>query len=294
MPKSKENKKQETDLYLKLKALVLLQPNEIRALVESIENAPPSSLALQLVGGALIAAGTPSAQNALVNLMRERINDTAFLEMVVPSIALSHPTTTATREFLNELSAQTENQNLRTMAILALGNAARNTAELDPQAALEFEKRALAALQSAQNQEETLRWLAALGNAGRNSSLAALETFAESPSATIRAQAAYSLRFLNNPNANALKNKLLNDSDESVRNRILDAITDSKLPDTAPMLEKRLPSESSEGLRLRILQALWPWRNQYDTVVPAFQKVAQADSSEKVRAYAREMLSQKN
>jgi HEAT repeat protein len=290
MPKNTDFKKRETDLYLKLKALVLFKPDEIPALIEAIQDAKPNSLVLQLMGGALMAAGTPAAQNALVDLMKERIHDSDFVESIVPAIALTHPATTATREFLTDLSTQNENQTLRSMAILALGNAARNTAKHDAQAAIEFEKRALAALQTAQNPDDTIRWLAALGNAGMNSSLAAFENAAQSSSPRIRAQAAYSLRFLTHPKALSTQNTLLNDPLESVRNRSVDAVIDGKQLATVPLLEQRLAKESAEGVRLRILQALWPWRNQYDRVLPAFQKASQADSSEKVRAYAKEML----
>ncbi len=291
-PRTPESKKKSTQLYLKLKALALIKPTEIGALTETLRNAPASSLAMELIAGALIAVGTPEAQNAIVALMQSRISEPEVLEALIPPLTLTSPATRNTRQFLKTLTEQSDNPTVRTLAILALGNAARNTRELDPPAASHFEKDAIGALRKSEDPDEKIRWLAALGNAGMNSSLSAIAEAAHSPNPKVRAQAAYSLRFLTQPAALALQETLLNDTQENIRSQALDGILDGKVLKNAAVMEKRFENEPSEGLRLRILQGLWMWRSQDDRVNGIFEKAAKADRSEKVRSYAEGQLAQ--
>jgi hypothetical protein len=191
---------------------------------------------------------------------------------------------------LKDLTEQNERENLRTLAILALGNAAKNNSPESAMSTASFVKDAAEAYTKSTQVNEKILWLAALGNAGHNAAFETLSKAATHSDPELRAQAAYSLRFLTHPEQAALLQTLLADTTDSVRTRAAQALLESGSPQTTNILLQHLAHEESATLRMQILRGLWLSQKEHARVRPTLEQAARDDASPRVRTFAQSLL----
>jgi hypothetical protein len=116
----------DTPLYLKLKALVFLRPQESEVLGELLARAPAGGATMLMVAGALGAIGHPEAQLALVGAIRSRPHDWPALATLVPALGgVPLPILQAERTLLALAFDEHAAEPVAWTARLALGTAAR-------------------------------------------------------------------------------------------------------------------------------------------------------------------------
>lgn len=177
--------------------------------------------------GALATHGTPEAQKELLDLFSE-FGKTRQTKSLQHTILGSFTTTEAklipeTRTFLSELAGQKETDlDLAMNATLAMGSAMKK----EPTAADEQRLGELAA--TAQDREEKLAYLDAIGNSGSANLISVVEDHLRSPDATIREKATFALRWMESEQATGLIVRSFEDPDVRVKSAAVKAVSYQK------------------------------------------------------------------
>jgi HEAT repeat protein len=130
-----------------------------------------------------------------------------------------------------------------------------------------------------------VRWLAALGNAGKSLSSETLVKWSHNPDTRIRSQSAYSLRFLRTSESEDRLSELLKDPTSSVRSRTIDAFSDGERHEPPQSLLNYTPKEPNDELRLRMVKALSTWHTNSPEVRRLFDQLEKSDKSTRVREF---------
>jgi|GEM_PF-6396673 hypothetical protein len=191
------------DLYLRLKAWIVLKPADLKLLYEQIKDRPADDPALRLAIKALAAAGHETAQQSLVDLLQYRLEDRILAKRLITQLGLVlHPSPSAQGALESIIDSQKEAQ-LGRSSHLALGIMGQRLSRQDDESSRErskrIEERAWALLRKDSQHSDTTRdALAMLGNIGPHDSRG-LEVFLESADPEVRAQAYFALRFARDP-----------------------------------------------------------------------------------------------
>ena len=287
LPRNKDTQKQITNLYLQIKALVMIHPQDIETLATALHDAKPDGLQVELIVGALTASNLPEAQNALVKVLRQRSSDIKLLVNVIPTMCLESASTPDSRNFLESIIASNTDPALRTVAILGLANSLRNGNLQEPQLLEQFIQKAIDAVETTTNIDERMRWLAALGNAGKGIASETLVKWSHNPDTRIRSQSAYSLRFLRTSESENRLSELLKDPASSVRSRTIDAFSDGERHQPPQSLLDYTSREPNDDLRLRMVKALSTWHSNSPDVRRLFDQLEKSDKSSSVREFAK-------
>ncbi|HEX6277894.1 MAG TPA: HEAT repeat domain-containing protein [Polyangiaceae bacterium] len=176
--------------------------------------------AAEILGG-LGAAGTPEAEKALRDVLRDaRKTPAERLAAVDGAFALEHPSPD-TAAALEELT-RSDDPELKQNASLALGVAAARLAEDDASAAEGVVSRLSSDYASAKSSDDRIRVVGALGNARSSDALPALTRAMASDDPAVRTAAAAALRFVPDSAADVLlAQAITSDPELSVRNAAL-------------------------------------------------------------------------
>src|SRR5262249_21716075 len=163
----------DTPPYLKLKALVYLQPEACPRLAEVLNKTKTDGPTMQLLTGALSSVGHAEAQSALQQAIRARGDDFTTLAVLIPALGLVDNPTPQSEELLRELSGRGD-VNIRTTAQLALGVMARNLSDTAPERTARIVRDALRQLEGATQADERRQMLLGLGNSAGAGTLDAI------------------------------------------------------------------------------------------------------------------------
>jgi HEAT repeat protein len=224
------------------------------------------------------AAGTPEAQQELVALAAD-----AGLPLHVQQAALEalHAVDEPTADTMAalELLATTENDEIKKSSAYALGTLAGKLATTDEAQASAYIQKMAAQFEAAQGDDERMRLLDALGNAGRPEGLESIAQGLTSVDGAVRDTAARALRKINDPRADVLLSDLfLSESAVDVQEAALGAVLE------------REPQHHLRGQVVGLL-ATYLQRDGDLAVVPLLKWVAANDPDPTLRQNAAHALS---
>jgi len=287
-----EGKRRDTRLYLKFKGLVYLHPETSSSLGKLLYTAHPQSLTTSILVGALSAAGHPQAQEALVNVIRARPNDSPALLTLVKGLGSVESPTMLSENTLRDLAANAPDWDVATTAQLALGTMARNLADTSPERANKIVEWAVSEINSSTSEDRTRLFLLVLGNAGSIQALPTITRFVADPSSAVRSTAVLALRWIESSKTDALLTKALSsDPDPAVRLEATFALSFREPTPTTFQAQKRaFLGDEAVMVRLAALENLWNVHKSFPEVRRIVKQSATNDPSEEVRKAAAEIM----
>ncbi len=277
-----------TPLYLKIKALISLQPSTSEIFGNRLANAKPDSLSFQLIGGALSAAGHPSAQAALSKAILDRKDPKAIIALL-PNLSGVEIPTLDTIAALERLTSTDQEPDIVATAQLALGTVAAKSSVSQAKPIID---RFVKALQTTKLPEEQRHLLLVLGNVGTPDLLATIEPFTQNRDPILRAAATIALRSVPNAHVDEILVRMLaQDPDDNVRLEISVALgsRDMSLVNFKAQREA-FANDKAVKVRLVTLTNLWQARQTYPDVIQIVKNAAETDSNQDVKETAKKLL----
>jgi HEAT repeat protein len=288
-----KDKSDQTDLYLKFKALVYLHPESCARLGTILSTADAQSPTFVILARALGSVGNAQAQDALIAAIQARSTDLVAVSNLIPTLAEAPAPTVKAEETIRELSNHSADANISATALLSLGTMAHGLAKKSPARSQRIVHDLLQQARHTQTQDRTHDLIEALGNTQSAEALPALASFARNPEARLRAAALDALRFMPAPRADALLLSGLDDSDGAPRLEAAYALSFRKMTTaTFAAQKKALLADDNEKVRAALLANLWKDHAKFPEARKLVETAANQDPSDYVRKVAREMLLQ--
>jgi hypothetical protein len=276
-------------LFLKFKALFLMHPEACRSASELLALAPsPDETTFQLVAGALVSAGTPEAQHALVAALSASEDRFGHQRTLTPLLGLVTRPTLDTESALRAILQHHPEGEIRDTARLALGNLAHTLRGSEPERAQRLIKEGVAFARSAGSLEEQVTAIQALGNMGAVEGLELIALAVEHPNAVVRQSGAAALRFLEGETAESLMLELATqDAAENVRGEAVASLGFRQLSATSVSeLQRRVRQDPSETVRQLLVKVLADEAPRHAALKATLMEVSQEDASPAVRKLA--------
>ncbi len=273
--------------YFELMARIVRDPGAIAELETIISGKDRHQPMVQVAVGALVGAGTPEAQAALVRMLDARKTDDSFLQLLVPSMGFARKPTPELEGALRSLAASDRPAAVREMAHLAVGTTAARLQAEDPARARHIIDDYDHKLRGATNAQDMSTYLSVLGNAGTKEAAQVVERYLDDSRPTVRAEALEALRRVPTAEAEShLTHALHQDSDESVRTSAAWAMSYRQPTATSMAAQaEALAGEQSPKVAKRLLDNLWDAR---DTT--AMAAAAKSHPLAEIREQARTLL----
>jgi len=282
-------------LYLKFKALVYLHPESSVEIGKILAKAGAESFTMRTLTAALGSVGHAEAQQALVNALRARSQDETALRLLIPALGEASRPTPLAEAALRDLAFNSSNlsgREIASMAQLALGAMAQTLAPTAPDRAKNLVERFLKELASASSEQAIRQWLLVLGNAGADQALPAIARFTDHPSPSLRAAAASSLRWIEDPRADELLAKALtSDPEATVRSEAAAALSYREMNAATFEAQKRaFQADKAVNVRLTLLRNLWRAQGTFPEARTLAGTAAAKDESKEVRKQAQAIM----
>jgi hypothetical protein len=287
-----EGKRRDTPLYLKFKALVYLHPETSSSLGKLLYTSHPQSLTTSILVGALSAAGHEQAQEALVNVICARPNDSPALLTLIKALGSVESPTMLAEKTLHNLAANAPDWDVATTAQLALGTMARNLADTSAERTNKIVDWVVSEINSSTSEDHTRLFLLVLGNAGSIRALPTITRFVADPSPAVRSTAVLALRWIQSSKADLLLTETLSsDPDPAVRLEATFALSFREPTPTTFQVQKRaFLGDQAVMVRLAALENLWNVHKSFPEVRRLVKQSATNDPSEEVRKAAAEIM----
>ncbi len=287
LPKTERERDDARSLALEqLRALFMLEPTEALKVPETLRKGELDPIAASPLLGALSAASTPEAIQALSKV----VDDSAIgVPVRTDATAALGMADAPTQEGINALRNLTRSPQpeLRDTATLGLGNAAYQMQDDNVRGAESVVRELEAAYRSARTPEEQAIILRALGNTRDVRALTTIQSGLGSNSILVRQAAVESLRLIADPAADRLlASHMLGDASPDVRKAALFAASFRPLEPFLPTLQQVLqkdPADAVRGETVHLLGANLPtlpggrvllsWSSQNDSN-PAIRQLA--------------------
>jgi len=185
-----------------------------------------------------------------------------------------------------ELLATAENDEIKKSSLYALGTSTGKLAATDQAQAREYVQNLTAQFEAAQSDDERMRLLDALGNAGQPEGLDAIANGLTSDNSAVRDIAARALRKIDDPHADALlSDLLLSEPSEKMREATLFAAGFRRFSPLAVALREVLEREPQVQLRGQVVGLLETYlqRDGDLEVIPLLKWVAANDPDTTLR-----------
>jgi len=211
-------------VFSALKADVITNPDHSTALVNKIleikERDPSSRRKLSTMFGALAQSQSPAIANQLADLATQCPDNYCKVQAIVGLNDHPFPNETNADKML-EIARGTSDAEISGTALLAAGSIGKKISDTLP----ELPKALIAELSDPAKVEMKSTVLAAMGNHGVADYYPSLEANLQSKDANVRSAAAYSMRYLPNPEAtNTLIGVVQKESDDDVKREAIKAL----------------------------------------------------------------------
>ncbi|QRN93895.1 HEAT repeat domain-containing protein [Archangium violaceum] len=257
LPKTERERDDARSLALEqLRALFMLEPTEALKVPDTLRKGDLDPIAASPLLGALSAASTPEAIQALSKVVDDssigvpvRTDATAALGMA----------DAPTQEGVNALRnlRRAPQPELRDTATLGLGNAAYQMQDENARGAEGVVRELETAYRSARTPEEQAILLRALGNTRDARALATIQSGLGSNSILVRQAAVEALRLIPEPTADRLlATQLLGDASPDVRKAALFAASFRPLEPLLPSLQQVLQRDPADAVRSEVVHLL--------------------------------------
>ena len=279
-----------------LSALFRIEPQAAADGEDAILHGDLDDNAKKRLCAALGAAGTPEAQHALADVLGAQAAPQARHKMdAAIALAQVKSPTAETVAALDDAMGSSD-PGVASTATLASG-AAVNQMNAGAGNVPDFPgtqdavQKLIAALQSATTDPLRLVDLQALGNTGDMRAWPAIQPYLASPNVTLRAAAAFSLRFLTGDAIDAAILAAFTDADTGVRRADVATIPyRSNVLPLMPALDTLMKSDPQTSVRIAVIEGLKSKLGQDDSVVELVTWAAAHDPASEVRNLARQVL----
>lgn len=282
----------DTELYLKFKALIYLQPQTSKVLAQVVVAAKPRSRSFRLLVSALSGIGHQDAQDALLTIIAARSADIDTLVELLPLLGMFDRPTAAVETTLLEYAYKNSERDVNFTAQLALGALAGKIASRDVARAHQLLDSFVSRYRHVTTADDISRVVLVLGNAGLPAYLPLIQSYLQDPRGEVRADAVHALRRF--PLASVtepLMASLVHDKDSSVRYEAANALGYHTLSKSLLMrIQDYYRIEPIARVRLEILKTLWSQVKQNPELLTFVNTVAETDPSDDVRKTAKGLL----
>ncbi len=283
----------QTELYLKFKALIYLHPETCARLGAMVAAAGPESPTFVILARALGAVANVPAQEALIAAIKTRPLDMIAVSNLIPTLAEAPSPTLSAEETVRQLAQSSSDPSISATALLALGTMARGLAQKSPARSNRIVHELLAQATLTQSEDRTHDVVEALGNTQSPEALPVLAGFAKSPAPRLRAAALDAMRFMPAPRADSLLLNALSDSDAVPRLEAAYALGFRKMtPESFAAQKKALLKDDNEKVRAALLSNLWKAHARFPEARALVETASNQDPSEYVRKVATGMLTE--
>ncbi|MEM6755089.1 MAG: HEAT repeat domain-containing protein, partial [Cyanobacteria bacterium P01_C01_bin.38] len=289
---SSDENQNNTPLYLKLKALVYLQPETSQTLGKLLVTADAQSLTMQILSGALSAVGNSQAQTALVNTINARSQDWDAMYVLIPSLGSINNPNDEAEDILNKLAFNSQDERIASTAQLALGTVAYNLTQTAPNRTNKIVKQFVQKLSREKSEQQIIQYLLVLGNTGSANAFDTIISYRKAPQPKIRSAAISALRLIDGKQVDNVITKILTeDADDSVRLEAATILGYREInSETFKIQKQAFTSEKSVTVRLALLKNLWEAREHFPEVVNLVKQAAQNDTSTEVKEAAASII----
>jgi hypothetical protein len=272
--------------FLRIAALMRLEPDAVRAAQRLItDGAPPETAGLLI--GAMGEAGTPVAQAALGELVKTATLGEEPRTHAAITMGLTATPTPETMRVLDETARGTGD--LANTATLAQGNATLRMRDDDPDASSAQVDALLARLARATTDDERALVLRALGNTGDPRILDAIAGLIANANIGVRMAATEALRLVPGATADKLLLGRFSDPSGLVRGSAVFATVERDLAPFATTLARAAKVDPDVTVRRAILD-LAAARLDEPTLRALVEQVAKTDSDPELREAAKAVL----
>lgn len=278
-------------LYLKIKALIYLQPQVSQTIGTKLTAAKLNGLSFQLLSSALGSVGNDLSQAALTNAILARSNDPQAVISLIPNLSGVAKPTVATANAMEKLATTQQDPQVVTTAQLALGTIVGKMTAGDPQ---RITHGFIRSLQNATTTEERRHYLLVIGNIGSKDILGIVSQYSSHSDPIVRAAAATAFRNIADSSAETRLIELLDrDPDDSVRLEAAVALGVRSLNEANYKANKAAFARPSDAkVRLATLNNLWQARITYPEVIGIVKAAAEGDLDEDVKKAAASLMTQ--
>jgi len=281
----------QTELYLKFKALVYLHPESCGRLGGLLANASAQGPTFAILTRALGSIGNAQAQAALVAAINARPGDLVAVSNLIPTLAETPDPSVAAEAVIRQLSTGPADDSISATALLALGSMAHGLAKKSPARSSKIVHDLLRQTTVNQPEGHTHDLIEALGNTQSAVAIAALTAFTKNPAPQLRAAALDALRFMRSPGVDGLLLKGLGDADGTPRLEAAYALSYRKMTaESFAAQKKALLADDNEKTRAVLLSNIWKSQQQFPEARVLVKSSADHDPSEYVSKLAKGML----
>jgi HEAT repeat protein len=286
------SRERKTDIYLKLKALLYLEPSEADAFGKKVATADFEKPSAEIITTALASVGSAEAQNALCSAIRTRSGEPGVLVALVPALGSVSQPSEQVVALLKELAGSPYPE-VRSVAVLALGAAAKNLSSHSADRSNRI-VRDLAKQLTSSTQDEKGTILLALGNTGSDTARIAILNQKTDRSSAIRRSVSSALAgFESSDSDQALCHMLKADEDSHVRAAAAQALVSrNRVTLVKIALLAAAQQDKADNVRVASLFALTNLLSKDDGVRTVMERAAKSDGSEVVRQQASSLLEQ--
>ncbi|RYZ58253.1 MAG: hypothetical protein EOP07_07615 [Proteobacteria bacterium] len=250
-------------LYVRMKLAFRHDPSLVNEFRHTLERYAPDSEEFKLLLGALAYAGSEEATNALIESALVKGNDPAWQTAIAPVLGLSPKPTQASWDYLESIRKNSDDQDLRKGAELALAGQIKQGMQSSRSEA--FIKEVLGRDASG---PEIYSMLDVIGNAAIETEMPHLAEWSKRDDPKLRSAVAESMRQMKSLESEQLLLHLLDDADIEVRRTAAQAFHTRVVSAQAlPLLLATLKSSRDELLQLSLLETLY----RSETVLPGLK-----------------------
>ncbi|MBL8323399.1 MAG: HEAT repeat domain-containing protein [Rubrivivax sp.] len=279
-----------TRLYLKLKALLIVNAAASGAVVQRVAALAPANPAARAAVDALVAAGHGPAQAALRQLLVGAPDEATTLRLLRATARIAAPDADMVQA-LERLASSPASPAVSATASLALGVMAGRLREADAPRSDALVRNFVYLLESAEDGAARRQWLRVLGNTGAPAALPILAARLTDAEAETRATAVNALRWIDEPAVETrLAVVLEKDVSDDVRIAAARTLAARATGPGMTLLTKTFQRNASERVRVAVAELLWQERQQYPNADAAVRRAARADPMPDVRAVCQRLV----
>ncbi|MFN8369653.1 MAG: HEAT repeat domain-containing protein [Bacteriovoracaceae bacterium] len=213
----KENDEKNLEkLYLKLKALIYLEPISANELLSLLREFPANSLAHNLLLRVLGSVGNEVAQTTLISALKEASDDKKLVNTILEIGTLKNPNEAAQRALLDIIN-NGKNELTISSAGLALGIMAGTLSQINPEREKNIIEPMVNDYQNASTNAQKVYLLSVFGNSGSIYAENRVIDALKDPAIEVRSEALKSLRFFKGDSISDLLIDHLQDPNSDIR-----------------------------------------------------------------------------
>jgi HEAT repeat protein len=285
------DQRQITAFYLKIKAYVSMNVDDLSELHELLLEAKEGSLLMELLSSALSSSGKEEALDVLLEIVKKRSGESSLIQKLIPLLVLGGVITPKAQEYLIKLARKDKRDEIRTTTDLALGIAARSLDDYDTARSKRLVSRAIKNFKKAHSDDEKRLRLQELGNTGSTDILRPIKPMLDSEDSDVRADAVFQLRFVKGPEAEDILIGFIGDSSNEVRKSVTKTFSFRKPSQKAiNAFMDAFSKEEDDSVRYMIVKSIWHGRHENPKVRTFMEEVSANDSAERVRILAKSLL----